>query len=185
MPNWCDTTYYIEGESSALMYENLKKREASSDCNWNWLGHFVTDFGGDSSKIYSRGWINGYDYNEDDRILTLYCETAWTECNEWRHFIISKCEDLTISFIAEESGNDYYVTNIPDYEFPFVVETDDEHFDLRDASQVLATVCEYSECEVPDCDDEFEMAMRLADEYNEKHKDDDKYVFVNRFTYYD
>ena len=77
----------------------------------------------------------------------------------------------------------YYVTNMPNFEYQYVVETDGDIFDFRSAEEVLSCVCEFCECEVPVCEDFFEKAEELAQEYNEKNEDEDKYIFVHHYEF--
>lgn len=187
MPNWCSTTYYIDSECAAAMKENLEKREKSGDSNWNWLGHFVSDFGGDVAKVYSRGWVDSYEYNEENKELTLYCSTAWAECNEWREFIESKFEGLCIFYSAEEPGLDYYVTNIEDFAYPYTMETEEGHDDFSSPLDLLKAVCRECDMQMPECreEDAFALAGTMAEAFNEQqeNRDSDRYVYIHKYDY--
>ena len=185
MPNWCSTSYEISGDAAVAMVATLEERKAQNVSNWNWLGHFVTDFGGDVNNVYSRGWIDDYDYNAEDRCLNLYCETAWSECNEWRAFIKSKFKDTTIYYVAEEPGMGIFETNNPNFEFWYQCENDGENYEFKTEKELLKKVCEIIGCEVPICKDDemLSVANSLAMDYTDAHVDEDKYIYIHKFEY--
>lgn len=121
MPNWCYTTYKVEGDRSELLdlkakMESLINREDSLVENGfydskHWLGNIVALFGGDWQKIYCRGTWNDLEYDEDINVLSFNLETAWNEYPDLRHFIEAQYNTIKIYYIEEESGNCVYYTN--------------------------------------------------------------------------
>lgn len=118
MPNWCSTTYRIQGDSKDInsfhkLIQRLEKRKKPYVPNGFgnlWLGCIVNKLGGDWNKVYCRGEIVYYEKNEDGT-LSIMTETAWSEMSEWRHFIESKYPSFKIYFSSEECGCEYYITN--------------------------------------------------------------------------
>ena len=117
MPNWAYTQYKIKGsedEVAALhkTIQNLADMDESLLPNGFgklWLGNLVHALGGDWEKIYCRGQI--LDYGYENGILTFNTETAWGEMSETRHFIEQKYPSLQIFFQTEECGMCIFQTN--------------------------------------------------------------------------
>ncbi|MBR1932230.1 MAG: hypothetical protein IJ841_00885 [Prevotella sp.] len=117
MPNWCQTSYTIEGNPLEIttFVHLLKELEqtadsaATQDYGRLRMEDVVTKLGGDSSVIYCRGKIT--DFQERRGLLLLDAESAWIEMVEWRHFIASRFPSFRFYYVAEESGNALYLTN--------------------------------------------------------------------------
>lgn len=121
MPNWCDTTYKAVGtkEQVKKFYELATKSWNNKDNN-GWLGHFVTELGGDWKETPCRGWMQDApsfndDFLDDYAECTIYCNTAWGELSEWRHFIEQKIDGLFIEYLAIEPGCGLYLSNMDEY----------------------------------------------------------------------
>lgn len=123
MPNWCETTYKAVGtkEQVKQFYDlAMSSWNKTKEQNQGWLGHFVTELGGEWEKVPCRGWMqdapqlderNDEDYAE----CTIYCETAWGELTEWRHFVEQHIDGLIIGYLAIEPGCGVYLSNMDEY----------------------------------------------------------------------
>ena len=126
MPNWCDTTYKAVGtkEQVKKFYDLATKAwegrsEKHPNAREGWLGTFVDILGG-PEEAYARGWMLDEPYMRDDfedyAECTIYCETAWSEPEQWRHFIEEKIDGLKIFYVAIEPGCGVYMSNDDEYE---------------------------------------------------------------------
>lgn len=120
MPNWCYTDYVIEGEKKEIdalekMMNELSAMEkpyVENGFGNNWLGCIVEKLGGDWRKIRCRG-----DWNElrkENGTLRFNTETAWGSCNGVLNLICEHFPSLSYFFIAEEPGDELYITNDTD-----------------------------------------------------------------------
>ena len=191
MPNWCSTRYRLTGEGAVKLNNLIEENKRSEKENWDWLGHIVRQLGGDEGKLYCRGWISDYELKDDE--LTIYCETAWGELNEWREFVNEKL-DTHIYYIAEEPGNEVYVTNEPDFEYWYQVDYADgvdgncgTIVELKTAREVLELVSKVCGVEVSYDDEEqyMKIAETLADKFNEDNADGENYIYVHEYEFED
>ena len=116
MPNWCSTSYAIDGEESKDLYKVMKDLEeeklpVDEKPGNKWLGNLVNYLGGDSSKIFCRGWWEGLSYDEDRGVLSFYTESAWAPAYETFDLVQDKFPSLNIYYIAIEEGLGLYETN--------------------------------------------------------------------------
>ena len=117
MPNWCYSSYVIEGKKKELQslhskMKRLEKRKKSLVENGfgkTWLGNLVTRLGGDWQKVYCRGSWSDLDWNGS--ILRFNTETAWGPMTEVFKFIKNIYPSLEIYYMAEEDGNGVFITN--------------------------------------------------------------------------
>lgn len=122
MPNWCYTSYRIQGDLKEIksfhkLIQSLQKRKKPLVPNGFgnlWLGGIIHKLQGDWKKVYCRGSIIDYQFIDDDGTLSISTETAWSEMDEWRHFIESKYPSFKIYYMSEEEGCDYFVSNDKD-----------------------------------------------------------------------
>lgn len=120
MPNWCLSSYTIEGDKKEIdtlfsimsELENLPQAAAKSDFGKRWLGCLVSRLGGDTDKVYCRGEWSNLERNGDT--ITFTTETAWNPCNETWNFICEKFKSLRYFYAAEECGLTLYETNDAD-----------------------------------------------------------------------
>ena len=116
MPNWCFTTYKIVGDikeihdlnNKLMKLDNMKEPLVPNGFGNLWLGCLVKILGGDVEKVYCRGDITEFSYNEEDDVLTIDTQTAWAEMEEVRHFIENVYPGLKIYYYEEESGMEIY-----------------------------------------------------------------------------
>lgn len=117
MPNWCSSSYVIEGDKKEVRkllgimnrLERRKKPAVKNGFGTAWLGCLVNALGEDWNKIYCRGdWSNLEMVNDTVRFTT---ETAWGPCNEVLDLILQKFPSLSYYFLCEEPGMGIYQTN--------------------------------------------------------------------------
>lgn len=117
MPNWCETSYIIEGDHKEIydlyhLMHKLEHRKASLLPNGfgkRWLGNLVHALGGDWKKVYCRGeW---HDLQLVDKTLCYKVTAAWQEPFEVDRLLKEKYPSLRIFFMAEEELLEYYKTN--------------------------------------------------------------------------
>ena len=117
MPNWCSTSYVIDGKRKEVQslfskmnnLENRKKPLVGNTFGKTWLGCLVTRLGGDWQKVYCRGSWSDLDWN--GAILRFNTETAWGPMTEVFKFIKKQYPSLEIYWQAEEDGNGVYCSN--------------------------------------------------------------------------
>ena len=118
MPNWCSTSYVIDGKRKEVQslfskmnnLENRKKPLVGNTFGKRWLGCLVTKLGGDWQKVYCRGSWSDLDWN--GAILRFNTETAWGPMDEVFKFIKKQYPSLEIYWQAEEDGNCVYCSNV-------------------------------------------------------------------------
>lgn len=117
MPNWCYTSYVIDGKRKEVQslfskmnnLENRKRPLVGNDFGKTWLGCLVTKLGGDWQEVYCRGSWSDLDWN--GAILRFNTETAWGPMNEVFKLIKETYPSLEIYYQAEEDGNGVFITN--------------------------------------------------------------------------
>ena len=120
MPNWAYTNYMIKGSESdvAALHKTIQDLEAREESYLPngfgklWLGNLVSILGGDWEKVYCRGQI--LDYTFEDGLLRLNVESAWSEMDGTRHFLQTVFPSLEIYYQTEEPGMCIFQTNDPD-----------------------------------------------------------------------
>ena len=124
MPNWAYTSYRIVGKkeevqdlySKIQQLQNMEEPLEPNGFGNLWLGCLVTILGGDWNKIYCRGHIIDYSL-DDDSIMSIDTESAWSEMQEVRQFIQQNYPSLEIFYYEEEPGWGIYQTNDHDKRF--------------------------------------------------------------------
>ena len=119
MPNWCYTTYRLEGKQEDIEaldqvmeeLEDLEKPLVKSDFGNEWLGCLVTKLGEDWNKVGCRGsWINRC--LMPDGTLSFETETAWSPAEEVIALIQEKYPGIeNVWYYSEEPGMGFYETN--------------------------------------------------------------------------
>ena len=119
MANWCSTSYTIVGEKSDIMkiYNALKCHSVKDKSDDNWEGNILHTLGvsyDDIEKRCMRGFISDYQLFDkniyDDAQLQIYCDEAWTR-TDFAEMLGSLFPEISVYWIAEEPGCDYFLTN--------------------------------------------------------------------------
>ena len=184
MPNWCDTTYRAVGtkEQVKRFYDlAMSSWNKSKDDNKGWMGHMVTELGGDWQQVHCRGWIRDEPYLRDDfeddyAECTLYADTALCEPPEWREFIQSKIDGLFIFYVAIEPGCIVYCSNDDEYEGKYYVDAGPEQPDYPFMTE--DEVCEFVEKHYQTNVNSIEDCQAFAAGLNE-NGDDDEFLYIN------
>lgn len=125
MPNWCSTDMIIEGpkrEVEAFHKNVLKwtsKNYVENDFGKNWLGNIVVGAGFSYKLLACRGAITYMDeeitaWQDEPGIyyFQVQYESAWTDINgTWKTILEKYAPNCEIYYVAEELGNEYFVTN--------------------------------------------------------------------------
>lgn len=127
MPNWCYTSYKIDGDSKSLtdLYNKivyLKQLDSPLVKNGFgnlWCGCLVELLGGNWEEVDCRGEITYYSAEIDSTMfhLNLQVTSAWRELAEWRQFLLKNYPKLRIIFFAEECGSSIFETNDAEGEY--------------------------------------------------------------------
>lgn len=184
MPNWCNVTYAVTGNSDSVkklyrIVKDLSKRKTPlvpNDFGLLWLGCVITKLGGNWKDIYCRGDILNFEYDKKQQVLFLYIDAAWSEPQEFRVFLQSVLSGLYIYYVAEESGMEIYETNDREGKYfssKYLVESDDEsmYFDTFEKLQ------EYLESIFGTKPHNYMEVETLVDQYNE----DEGYLNLHKF----
>lgn len=127
MPNWCNTNYKVTGkaENVARLASVMKELGEMSGSGLlangfgpTWLGNLIAKEGGDPNAIRCRGeWSLDYpDQPVSDGVLSFSVMSAWSEMEEWRHFVERKF-DVKVYYLAEEFGAWVFQTNDREHRF--------------------------------------------------------------------
>lgn len=125
MPNWCGTSMTIEGPKAEIENIHRKIKEWTSrnyvenDFGKNWLGNIVVGAGFSYKLLACRGAITYMDEEITARqdepgiyYFQVQYESAWTDINgTWETILEKYAPNCEIYYVAEELGNEYFVTN--------------------------------------------------------------------------
>lgn len=125
MPNWCNTSMTIEGPKAEIESIHRKIKEWTSrnyvenDFGKNWLGNIVVGAGFSYKLLACRGLISFMDEEITARqdepgiyYFQIQYESAWTDINgTWETILKKYAPNCEIYYVAEELGNEYFVTN--------------------------------------------------------------------------
>lgn len=125
MPNWCNTSMTIEGPKAEIESIHRKIKEWTSrnyvenDFGKNWLGNIVVGAGFSYKLLACRGLISFMDEEITARqdepgvyYFQVQYESAWTDINgTWETILERHAPNCEIYYVAEELGNEYFVTN--------------------------------------------------------------------------
>ena len=187
MPNWCYTSYVIEGDKKEVkdLYcklNGLLEMETSLLENGfgnGWLGNVVQTFGGDPKKISCRGCFDNLEIEEDASFLCFNTETAWSDKPEVWDLVLSRYETLKCYFRAEECGVAYYATSDSEGKhFPerYITETSLNGIMLfEDEVEVFKYFEEITSISVSGMEEMEEQAR------NFNSMDEDKFFYIHQF----
>ena len=182
MPNWCYSSYVIEGKRKEVQslfskmnnLANRKKPLVDNTFGKRWLGCLVTKLGGDWQEIYCRGSWSDLDWN--GAILRFNTETAWGPMTEVFKFIKSIYPSLEIYYMAEEDGNGVFITNDVEGRYfrdRYRIEFDCDYESFTSIEGVLGYVSGITGKEL-----QSKAAMEAAiNDWNESTEDDDRMIY--------
>ena len=117
MPNWCSTTYHVNGNEMEIqaLYAGLQaaSRENAIENGFHglWLGNILAHLGYTESDITSgsvcpcRGTVEYLNIKGDGQELTIDTETAWAPMHEPIYWMVEKyAPNATIRWTAIEPG---------------------------------------------------------------------------------
>lgn len=188
MPNWASTNYVFKGadENQAKdLYEKIDslqkmtKPYVPNGFGKLWMGCLVNLLGGDWNKVYCRGEITSYGY-EDNRVY-LYCETAWGEMPEFRHFLEQQYPGSKIYYQVEECGNEVYATNDMDGEY-FKDRYCLDFYDGLEYFETIETAAKFIGEKIgKQLQPDFREIERAIDDYLEEHDDDESWMSFHQY----
>ena len=125
MPNWCNTSMTIEGPKAEIenihqkIMEWTSRNYVKNDFGKNWLGNIVVGAGFSYKLLACRGLISFMDEEITARqdepgiyYFQVQYESAWTDINgTWETILEKFAPNCEIYYVAEELGNEYFVTN--------------------------------------------------------------------------
>lgn len=122
MPNWCYTSYAVEGPKEQLqkLSDTMTRLAAmpspgliENGFGSSWFGNLVVELGVDpltQPNFRCRGEYYNVDLNQSG-YLTFDTMTAWCEADDTRYLIEEKFPGVYLYFISEEFGCGYWETN--------------------------------------------------------------------------
>lgn len=131
MPNWCNTSMTIEGPKAEIenihqkIMEWTSRNYVKNDFGKNWLGNIVVGAGFSYKLLACRGAITYMDEEITARqdepgiyYFQVQYESAWTDINgTWETILEKFAPNCDIYYVAEELGNEYFVTNDRDKKY--------------------------------------------------------------------
>ena len=111
MPNWCMTSYVVEGSKHAInrIYDALENHDVQENSSSSWIGNVLIKLGikfeGARVRAFYRGGAEIYDGK-----LKFVLEEAWCR-QDFAELIERKFPSTTVYWIAEEGGCQIYETN--------------------------------------------------------------------------
>jgi len=187
MPNWCYTSYAIEGKRKEVQslysrmnrLEKRKKPLVKNGFGKTWLGCLVTELGADWENVYCRGSWDNLQY--DGEVLTFYTETAWRPMTEVFELIKDLYPSLKIYYAAEEDGCCLYCTNDQEGKhFP-----DRYKIEAKCETEYFATLSGLSDYVSGIVGKEIKTMDELntaIEEWNEATDDYDNMIYLNEYT---
>lgn len=180
MPNWCATSFVVEGDKKEVhdlfaKMKSLEEREESLVENGfgkTWLGNLVTLLGGDWNTIYCRGeWI-WMELNEN--VLRFDTESAWSPPLETINFIKEKYPSLNFYYMSEEPGMGDFLTNDKEgkyFSVRYAIDYQNElvEYDANKLNSFLREIKEITGKDVKSAKEAYEAVYA----YNENVEDDD------------
>lgn len=189
MPNWCLTDYRIEGSEESLKKINdaLLNHSVAENSSDTWegniliaLGYTEEDLRSPNEHYYLRGFVSYYEPPESfEYPLSFSCEEAW-DVTDFRKLLERKLPDIKVYFTAEESGNEYYVTNdeegiyFPDrYLVDANINNDwySEYFETKE--DALEYISQITDCKTEEDIEKFNE--------NRSDADSDEYITIHEF----
>ncbi len=191
MANICDTTYKITGSHDVVnglfkVLQQLDKQKRSNIRLCELAAIYGIDYENESISV--RGEIYHFDMDENNDVLTIDVESAWTGCHVLFRSIKTKLSDeLSISYREIECGCGIYCVH-DEYDFfpaRCLVSANGEPFEdcMEDPYDTVSDAIDYW-CESMDIarngrsDEEM---MAIINDY--EYEDEDTYFYINEFEF--
>lgn len=192
MANWAITSYRIEGSKSDLErvygviddFLSERRKPVKENASKEWEGNIVKALGATDEQIsdnYLRGFIQ--EYEMDDNTIRIEADEAWG-ATDFRHLLEQLIPKLIVYYIVEEPDNEVYATNDREgkyFTYLFYVDTciggnyEGEYFTNKEQAMAYAA-------NLLGLDKVTEEELEI---WNNKHGDDDDFVYVHEFEYVD
>lgn len=186
MPNWCDTSYVIEGPKEDLekiqnAIKNHKVRKNSAD---SWEGNILDELGikFNESNAHMRGfidWEGDLTVGDDYVTLNFYAQEAWNK-TDFSRYLEDAFPEITIYWKAEEPGCGIYETNddegkyFPErymIDYSIGANSDTEYFTTE--KEVIKYLRKISKGKI--------RSINGASKFT-KNNNGDEYIYINEFT---
>lgn len=191
MANMCDTTYRITGSHDTVngLFRVLQQQNEQKGCNIG-LCELASHYGIDHKKegISVRGEIYSFSMDEENDVLSIDVESAWTGCHELFRSINAKLsDDLSISYREIECGCGIYCVHDENGFFPeqCLVSASGEPFEdcaetpYDTVSDAIDYWCKSMDVARNGRSDEEMLALINDYEYD----DEDTYCYINEFEF--
>ena len=152
-----------------------------------WLYYLLLELGFTEEQLEKmdgnmRGYVYSIEDDDDEEVLHLGCETAWSESDGFRHALQEKFrkddeDTVDILYTAVEPGCEVFITNDPDYDGLFHVDIEGGECSIENADDTKGIIEEHLGKTFGTLDE----ALKAADEYDK----DDNHIWVNEFGYYE
>jgi len=119
MPNWCSTSYRIEGNPETLkkIYDAITHHDVQEDSSENWEGNVLISLGitwqDRTSDVEGGKYLRGFIQEEPslgEDVLEFYAEEAWG-VSDFGEILEENFPDIKVYFCGEEPNMEYFVTN--------------------------------------------------------------------------
>lgn len=186
MPNWCYTSYVIEGPKEDLekIQNAIKNHKVRKDSADSWEGNILDELGIKFNESNAR--MRGFIYCEEDlticddyATLNFYAEEAWYK-TDFSRYLEDAFPEITIYWKAEESGCGIYETNdnegnyFPEryvVDYSIGVNSDTEYFSTE--KEVVKYLRKISKGKI--------RSINGANRFT-KANNGDEYIYINEFT---
>lgn len=152
-----------------------------------WLYNFLLELGFTEDQLEKmegnmRGYVYSIEEDDDDGVLRLGCDTAWSEADAFRHALLEKFREddedtVEVLYTAVEPGCGVFITNDPDFEGLYHVDIEEGECSVENADDTKRIIEEHLEKTFGTLDE----ALKAADEYDEEYN----HIWVNEFEYYE
>lgn len=190
MANRCITTYEVFDFDNFLQSGELDELENVLNEYSNDLEGLLRHYDIDPSDICLRGYVEEIDRDDTFR-LRIKINSAWTPIHDVVDAVISlpKFNHLQVTYRAEESGNEYYTTNMEDDTtvITYVRFTTDDGKEIaeeechEDMDQALEYLCKMYGQEFKSLDE----VNEYVEQFKQEHPDNDCCFCCNEYEYED
>ena len=120
MANICETIYILKGDKSVISdFAGTIDAVAAKNRGHVFLADFAETFGIDVERenVDARGEFGDYDISLEGTQMTFYTYSKWVDCKELFDMIKEKLGDVSLSYLAVETGNEVFNKHDEDDDF--------------------------------------------------------------------